>query len=114
MRPGKKALTDAESVDVSLRIIANVSPHGVFRVANDGRLAFVNQRLCDLFGVRSEQVNNPKSWLRPLHPEDRSAARRAWRMALRERSAWSYECRIIPKDRILKWLKISLEPLFSA
>jgi PAS domain S-box-containing protein len=114
MCPAKKTFTDAESGDVAFRIIANVSPHGVFRVANDGHLVFINQRLCDLFGVRSEQVNNPKSWLRPLHPEDRSAARRAWRMALRERSAWSYECRVIPKDRIFKWLKISLEPLVSS
>src|ERR1700748_2150679 len=104
MRPGKKTFTDAGSGDVAFRFMANASPHGVFRLANDGRLVFVNQRLRSLFGIARDQVNNPKSWLRPLHPEDRSAARRAWRMALRERSAWSYECRIIPKDRILKWL----------
>ena len=90
-----QTVTDAALGDKAFRFLAESSSQGVFRVTNDGSVVFVNRRLCDLLGISAEQANNPKVWLGILHPDDRRAAGRAWRTALRERSSWSFECRVI-------------------
>ncbi len=61
------------------------SPVGVFFTDNTGDRSYVNDRWCEITGLKLEQANN-KDWLGALHPDDRERCQKEWEHSIKN---WS-------------------------
>ena len=59
------------------RVLAEVSPVGIFRADPHGRLVYVNRRVCEISGLSAEQCLGD-GWMSVLHPDDREPLHATW------------------------------------
>ena len=57
--------------------LARVSPVGIFRTDVQGNCIYVNERWCQIAGIRSEEAHG-ECWFRAIHPEDRQRVDEEW------------------------------------
>ena len=104
-RAAEQALAQSEE---RFRSLAVASPVGVFAIADDGRLAYANGRLREIFDLPGEVLDG-QPWLDRVAPEDRerlvAEIRRA--RALGERG--SLDVRVIAG--IDRWARIHIAPV---
>jgi diguanylate cyclase (GGDEF)-like protein/PAS domain S-box-containing protein len=91
------------------RTLASASPVGIFAMGHDGRLAYANDHLREIFGL-SADLDGP-SWLQRIAAEDRARVvveiRRA--RTLGERA--SLDVRV--EDGIDRWARINIAPVLD-
>ncbi|MCX6953475.1 MAG: PAS domain S-box protein [Verrucomicrobia bacterium] len=85
------------------RVLAEVSPVGIFSSSPAGRTTFVNRRWCELSGLTPEQAVGD-GWLRAIHPEDRDRVAGAWAEAVRIGQSSAAEFRFVRPDGAVVWL----------
>jgi two-component system, cell cycle sensor histidine kinase and response regulator CckA len=99
-RRAEAALRESEE---RFRVLAEVSPAGIFRTDPEGRCTFVNGRWCEIAGLTSEQAMG-EGWQRALHPEDRDRVAGNWTGAVRVGGPSTEEFRFVRPDGTIAWL----------
>ncbi len=85
------------------RVLAEVSPVGIFSSDPSGRTTFVNRRWCEIAGLTPEQAVGD-GWKLALHPDDRAHVAAAWTEAVRDGESTASEFRFIRPDGTITWL----------
>jgi PAS domain S-box-containing protein len=76
---------------------ARVSPVGIFRTDAGGNYIYVNQRWCDMAGIKSEDSFGA-GWLKAVHPQDRERISEEWYNCTREKKPFKSEYRLQQPD----------------
>jgi PAS domain S-box-containing protein len=74
----ERALRDSEE---RFRVLADVSPVGIFRTDAAGQCTYVNSRWCEIAGMSATDALGD-GWARALHPDDVSTVVAHWRAAV--------------------------------
>ncbi len=85
------------------RIIAEISPVGIFRSDAEGQVIYVNERACQIVGASLEKVLGWK-WGDYLHPEDRQRVYKTWLYAIANQVAWHEEYRLLHQEGRVTWV----------
>ncbi|HVS51927.1 MAG TPA: PAS domain S-box protein [Opitutaceae bacterium] len=99
-REAEAALRSSEE---RFRVLADVSPVGIFRTDPDGSTTFVNRRWCELSGLAFEEALG-NGWMKALHPEDRDRVAANWAEAVRAGESSAAEYRFVRLDGSIAWL----------
>ena len=104
-RAAEQALAHSEE---RFRTLATASPVGIFAIADDGRLAYANERLRDIFGLPGDVLDG-QPWLESVPADDRERVvgefRRARAMGVRA----SLDVRV--EAGIDRWARIHMAPV---
>ena len=99
-RRAEAALRESEE---RFRVLADVSPVGIFSSDPNGRCVFVNRRWCEIAGLTSEQAMG-EGWTTALHPDDRAGVAANWAEAVRHGQSSAAEFRFVRPDGTVTWL----------
>ena len=99
-RRAEAALRESEE---RFRVLAEVSPVGIFSADSAGRTLFVNARWGEFAGAPDTQAL-AEGWAQALHPDDRERVRTSWNEAIRTQEAWAAEFRFVRPDGVVTWL----------
>ncbi len=99
-RKAEAALRESEE---RFRVLAEVSPVGIFSSDPSGGCTFVNRRWCEIAGLDAEQAQG-EGWITALHPDDRAQVAAAWTEAVREGESSAAEFRFVKPDGTVTWL----------
>lgn len=99
-RRAEAALRQSEE---RFRVLAEVSPVGIFSSDPGGRTVFVNRRWCELAGLTPEEAMG-EGWQRALHPDDRQSVADNWAEAVRHGESSAAEFRFVRPDGSMSWL----------
>jgi len=89
--------------------LARHAPMGVFVADPSGRYLFVNDRWRGLFEL-SEEAASGEGWAGAVHPHDRQRVLAAWREAVRARTPFQQDCRLVADQAGERWVSISAVP----
>lgn len=92
-----RAETALRASEERFRVLAEVSPAGIFHSDAQGLARFVNARWCEIAGVDREAALGD-NWLAAIHPEDREVVRTGWAEAVRTGAPSSGEFRFLHRD----------------
>jgi PAS domain S-box-containing protein len=98
----KRAADRLRESEARFRFLSESIPSIVWSADANGRVAYVNQRGLEYFGItEDERVQQPQGHL--LHPEDRERCIGAWHRAVREGSNFEIEARSRRYDGAYRW-----------
>ena len=104
-RAAEQALGQSEE---RFRSLAAASPVGVFAVAEDGRLAYANERLREIFDMRGDVLDGAP-WLERVPVEDRDRLVGEFRRARALGERTSLDVRVVAG--IDRWARIHMAPV---
>ena len=104
-RAAEHALAQSEE---RFRTLASASPVGVFAIAEDGRLAYANERLREIFDMPAEVLDGGP-WLEHLPVEDRERLGGEFRRARALGERTSLDVRVVAG--IDRWARIHMAPV---
>ena len=104
-RAAEHALAQSEE---RFRTLASASPVGVFAVAEDGRLAYANERLREIFDMPAEVLDGGP-WLERVPVEDRERLVGEFRRARALGERTSLDVRVVAG--IDRWARIHMAPV---
>jgi len=108
LRESQKSVEAVPDSEARFRAIFENAAVGISRVAPDGRLLEVNQRLCDIVGYTREELMT-KTFIDITHPEDLKADLRAMRRMLGgEIETYLREKRYSRKDGSIVWVNLTV------
>src|SRR4029079_18655877 len=90
-RRADAALRESEE---RFRVLADVSPVGIFSSDPAGRCTFVNDRWCEIAGLTREQALGD-GWKNARHPEDRKGVADNWTEAVEAGESSAAEFRFV-------------------
>ena len=99
-RQAEAALRESEE---RFRVLAEVSPVGIFSSDPAGRCTFVNRRWCEIAGLTPGQAMG-EGWTTALHPEDRATVAAGWVEAVRMGESSAAEFRFVRPNGTVTWL----------
>jgi PAS domain S-box-containing protein len=99
-RRAEAALRQSEE---RFRVLAEVSPVGIFSTDPEGRTVFVNNRWCEIAGLSAAEAMG-EGWQRALHPDDRQSVADNWSQAVRLGESSAAEFRFVRPDGSVSWL----------
>ncbi len=99
-RRAEAALRESEE---RFRVLAEVSPVGIFSSDPAGRCTFVNRRWCEIAGLTAEEAMGV-GWTAALHPDDRDRVAASWAEAVRLGESSAAEFRFVRPDGTVTWL----------
>lgn len=85
------------------RSLAEISPVGIFRTDDSGRIVYVNDKWRSITGLSRVDAKG-KRWDRAVHPEDLLSTRKAWDRAVRERKSFRSEFRVLQPTGTIAWV----------
>jgi PAS domain S-box-containing protein len=103
------ALRALQESEESYRRIVQTAVEGIWTVAPDGVMTFVNPRMADLLGYTAEEMLG-RSCFEFIHPNDREAARAGFQ-ARKEGDAGAREYRLLRKDGTICWAQVTGAPI---
>ena len=80
-----------------------IAPVGIFQTDTDGARTFVNDRWCELAGMRRDRALG-EGWLAAVHPDDRARVENEWSTAVDERRDFALEYRFLRPDGTVVWV----------
>jgi PAS domain S-box-containing protein len=86
-----KDLTESEEL---FRLLAQVSPVGIFRTDVKGNIIYVNEKWCEFAGITCEYAMGD-IWTNTIHPSDRREIFEEWSSCVKERGTFKAEYRSI-------------------
>ena len=104
-RAAEHALAQSEE---RFRTLASASPVGVFAIAEDGRLAYANERLREIFDMPAEVLDGTP-WLERVPAEDRDRLVGEFRRARALGERMSLDVRVVAG--IDRWARIHVAPV---
>jgi diguanylate cyclase (GGDEF)-like protein/PAS domain S-box-containing protein len=90
------------------RTLASASPVGIFAIGPDGRLAYANEHLREIFGLPADVLDGPP-WLDRIAADDRERVVAAVRRAHRLGERGSVDVRV--EAGIDRWARINVAPV---
>ncbi|HLZ73222.1 MAG TPA: ATP-binding protein [Dehalococcoidia bacterium] len=87
-------LLDLPVGDAPLRALGDALPYIVWLADTHGRLDYLNVHWFAYTGLREDEAYDPTTWLRAVHPEDRSAFEARWRAARQKGEAGEFAFRL--------------------
>jgi PAS domain S-box-containing protein len=84
------------------QVLTNLAPVGIFRTDAGGRCLYVNERACEICGIRPEEAGEGR-WDRILEPEDQVRLATEWRKVVDGSGPGSLEHRIVRRDGSTIW-----------
>lgn len=66
-----------EKSEENYRVLAALSPAGIFRTDPNGMVTYVNEKWCELGGMSPEDAAG-EGWLKALHPDDLAETSQLW------------------------------------
>jgi PAS domain S-box-containing protein len=89
--------------DIQYQTLTDNSPVGIFHTLIDGYTTFVNNRWCEISGVKKEDAIG-WGWLSAVHPDDIKRVRQEWNLAVQEKRMSQVQYRFILNDGSIKWV----------
>jgi diguanylate cyclase (GGDEF)-like protein/PAS domain S-box-containing protein len=80
-----------------------IAPVGIFQTDADGARTFVNDRWCELSGMRRD-VALGEGWTAAIHPDDRVRVDTEWNTAVEQRRDFALEYRFLRPDGAIVWV----------
>ncbi|MGA2740580.1 MAG: PAS domain S-box protein [Bryobacteraceae bacterium] len=84
------------------QVLTNLAPVGIFRTDASGRCLYLNERACQICGIRSDEAGQGP-WDRILEPDDRVRLAAEWRKVVKGGEPGSLEHRIVRRDGSTVW-----------
>lgn len=113
-------ITDRKHMDNALaasekefRLLAQAMPQIVWVCDAHGSSIYVNQQWADYTGLSLDEYYG-QGWSKSIHPEDQQRAQQAWDQAVRDRGAYSQECRLRRFDGQYGWWLVRGVPVMDA
>lgn len=94
------------------RAISEGSQLGVFASGQDGELAYVSRRACEITGV-SEADAYAGRWVEAVHPADRAQLESEIDVAMREHRSFSGERRYVRPGGVIVWTRTHVTPIIE-
>jgi diguanylate cyclase (GGDEF)-like protein/PAS domain S-box-containing protein len=94
--------TDAELASRSDRALV-VAPVGIFQTDTYGARTFVNDRWCELSGMRRDMALG-EGWMAAVHPDDRVRVETEWNTAVEQHRDFALEYRFLRPDGTVVWV----------
>jgi PAS domain S-box-containing protein len=92
------------------RTLTQLAPVGIFQTDAEGKGTFVNERWCEIVGLRPEEAMGD-GWTRAIHPEDREALAEEWARATAAGESLDREFRFLRPDGAVRWVLANAVPL---
>ena len=92
------------------RALVNQSAAGICRTDLDGRLTFVNQKICEMLGYTESELVG-KTIRELTRPEDLKGRRELFEQVRIEGKPFEVEKRLLRKDKSAVWVNISASPI---
>ena len=109
----RESLTALQHSEQRQRMLARVSPVGIFRSDAQGNCVFTNERWRELAGLTEEQALG-QGWSRALHPDDRERVFEEWCRAAESKTPFHSEYRFLHPDGRVSWLMGAAQPELDA
>ncbi len=104
------SIDEIKKIEISLResqqlfaSLAEAAPVGIYRTDTIGDCIYVNDRWCQIAGLRPEEVAGG-NWARALHPDDHEMVAAAWYEAVKANRPFKIECRFLRPDGVTTWV----------
>jgi diguanylate cyclase (GGDEF)-like protein/PAS domain S-box-containing protein len=108
---GRRAAEQARAEsERRFRTLASASPVGIFAIGHDGRLAYANEHLREIFGLPADVLDGPP-WMERIAPEDRERVIAGVRRALTLAERTSLDVRV--EAGIDRWARINVAPVLD-
>jgi diguanylate cyclase (GGDEF)-like protein/PAS domain S-box-containing protein len=108
---GRRAAEQARAEsERRFRTLASASPVGIFAIGHDGRLAYANEHLREIFGLPADVLDGPP-WMERIAPEDRERVTAGVRRALTLAERTSLDVRV--EAGIDRWARINVAPVLD-
>lgn len=98
-----QAVAAVKKGEVRYRLLADVSPVGIFRTDPEGRTLYVNPMWCRISGMSSSAALGD-GWLDGVHPEDRERVVQGWQAASQNRLGSDTDYRFLRPDGRIAWV----------
>ncbi|MBD3298361.1 MAG: PAS domain S-box protein [candidate division Zixibacteria bacterium] len=99
-RTAEQALRDSER---RFRTLASLAPVGIFELDPKGSCLYVNERWCQMTGLRADEVSG-SNLTAVIHPEDQERITAEWREALETKGEYSGEFRFKTPTGQVTWM----------
>ncbi len=99
-RPVEDALHAGEQL---FRTLVSLSPAGIYLADASGDCTYINQRWCEMAGLRPEEAL-ADGWVRGIHPEDREMIAQRWYAAAESDGTWALEYRMQTPQGKTTWV----------
>ncbi|MGQ4650561.1 PAS domain S-box protein [Lyngbya aestuarii] len=96
----EQALIQSESL---FRILAEISPVGIFRSDATGKTIYANKRACQIVGAQLEDVLGWQ-WGSYIHPEDQERVAQTWQYSIAHQLPWQDEYRLLNSQGKVVWV----------
>ncbi|MFC1509895.1 PAS domain S-box protein, partial [Candidatus Omnitrophota bacterium] len=105
-----EALLEREKL---FRRLSESLPMGIFQTDMDGRVLYLNDRLCSITGLDRQDALG-YGWSSALHPEDKPHIIEEWEECLKEKKGYSGEFRFVRPTGDVQWVYARTSPIKSA
>jgi PAS domain S-box-containing protein len=89
--------------DVSFKVLAEVSPSGIYLTDSTGKCFYVNQAWCSMSGFTFEESVGD-GWMEAIHSEDRVRIHSEWENFISGEIPWVSEYRLLDKKANIIWV----------
>ncbi|MBE7184973.1 MAG: PAS domain-containing protein [Methylobacterium mesophilicum] len=94
-----------------LRTLVENIPQLVWRAVDSGHWVWASSQWCEFTG-QEEKESHGWGWLKPVHPDDREAARQAWQAAGAQ-GYFETKYRVHGRNKGYRWFQTRATPLYS-
>jgi PAS domain S-box-containing protein len=93
--------------------LTRLVPVGIFRSDRQSNYTYVNERWCEIAGIKSEEALG-NGWTSALHPDDRDLVLEIWQIAITRNLPFSLEFRLRKANNRVVWVFGQALPEVSA
>ena len=100
----ERKLTEAtlRESESRFRVLAQTVPNQVWSATPEGKLDWVNQKVCDYAGLPADQLLGD-GWMQLLHPDDTQRVGAQWQRSLQHKTRYETEFRLRRRDGVYRW-----------
>jgi PAS domain S-box-containing protein len=99
----KKTDEELKNGERAFRVLAEISPVGIFRTDPSGGCVYATPRWCEIAGMSTRQARG-QGWVAGLHPDDRRRVPEEWHRAARKEAPFSAEFRFKRSGGSVTWV----------
>ncbi len=109
-RKAEKSLIEAEA---RYRALIEATSTTVWHANPEGALTFVGEKWTEVSGQTVEEILK-WGWLEAIHPDDRERTIEVWKTALRDKTLYETEFRVLTASDEYRWFAVNAVPIFNA
>ncbi|HEY9834953.1 MAG TPA: PAS domain S-box protein, partial [Stenomitos sp.] len=104
----KRAEEALEQSERLFRILAEISPVGIFRSNASGQTIYANDRACQIVGASLGEVLG-WGWGSYIHPADTNRVQQTWQYSMTHQVPWQDEYRLLNREGKVVWVLAQAE-----